>query len=57
MVLLKLGALLAARFCVSSRLTVWPLKFRRICITLSRRRLPSASIWRETGRTRIPSSG
>ncbi|MBA0800948.1 hypothetical protein Gohar_011349 [Gossypium harknessii] len=57
MVLLKLGALLAARSCVSSRLTVWPLKFRRICITLSRRRLPSASIWRETGRTRIPSSG
>ncbi|MBA0657417.1 hypothetical protein Goarm_022773 [Gossypium armourianum] len=57
MALLRLRALLEAKSCVSSRLTVLPLKFPRICTTLLRRLLRSASIWRETGRIRIPSLG
>ena len=44
--LLGLRALLEARSCVSSRLTVLPLKLLKIYATLSRRLLPSASIWR-----------
>ncbi|KAJ6410688.1 hypothetical protein OIU84_007442 [Salix udensis] len=36
---------------------VLPLKFLRICTTSSRKLLPSGSIWKGTGRIRIPSLG
>ncbi|GMP52564.1 hypothetical protein CsSME_00018325 [Camellia sinensis var. sinensis] len=44
-------------FCVFSRPMVWPLKYLRTCTTSLRKQSQSGSIWRGTGRIRIPSLG